>query len=151
MVCCIAARCLHVASSSTQQCALPICTWLCLPAFPDMRASFFACLAQANEAQQALEQLVEERNELVSEKDAAVRRAVDLQNSVEQLKVEVQEARATGTPHGALPPGCPLAGRGCCHIVALCNLVCSHGSRPAAHAARRCGAVLCCAMLRLAA
>lgn len=44
--------------------------------------------------------LAEERNAIVSEKDAAVRQAVDLQNAVAALRQEVQEARSVGTPHG---------------------------------------------------
>ena len=54
------------------------------------------------EAQAALRQLADERHSVLSDKDAAVRRVVDLQNRVAELQQEVAEARGAGTPHGEL-------------------------------------------------
>ena len=34
------------------------------------------------------------------EKDTAVQRVAELQDQVEQLRAQIQEARAVGTPHG---------------------------------------------------
>ena len=60
-------------------------------------------------------QAIGERNTLVAEKDEAVRQVVALQDKVQGLQQEVQEARAKGTPIGEGEQLATLEnGRFCC-------------------------------------